>query len=872
MSKGRGKSVREDRTAATLIDSIGDGIVLLHQGNIAFANAGLLRMLGYSRDEIEGTQFSGLLTSRSAEVVSERDKRVMSGEDGPAVFELDILRRDGGMLPVEAKAARVDYEGMSSDLLTMRDISERQSQEEELREAARRYKAIFDTPGQMVYLNDERGRFLDASDVALKRLGYTREELGELSFQDIVHPEDIPGALETILKAMETGYVGDPVEVRVFTKSGEVFWIESSGFSLQESDEPYRGLGVARDITDRKQAEQKTEEIERRYRAIFDNPLTMVYVIDEQGRFVDANDAALKRMGITRDALGKVAIQDVIDPEDLHKAMENLAEAMSKGYIGDAVQFRLVSTSGERIWIETAGYAVEQDGEHFRGLGIARDITDRKMAEEALQGSERYFKALIENSSDAIYVVGADGTIKYESPSVEHLFGHVQGENIGVDPFSFIHPEDERDAKNFYSSVMENPGVPMSMEYRFRAEDGMYIYIKSVAQNLIDDPAVGGIVVNARDVTERREAEETIRDSEARFRTIFNNANDSIIWVDREGEVVDANARVEVLFGYSRDELVMSDLVRHDLIMPAEMGRIAQLFSEALEGRVTSLLEVQLWHKDGRVLTVEVSVSPVEDVGGVGGFLAIVRDITERKETEELVAHYAAELARSNADLEQFAYVASHDLQEPLRMVSSYVKLLEKRYKGRLDSDADEFIYYAVDGVTRMQALIEGLLAVSRVGTRGKEFGPVECEAVLDRVLANLQMAVEDSGAVVTHDSLPKVMADELQLSQVFQNLIANAIKFRKEESPRIHVSAEGREGEWVFSVRDNGIGFEQEYAERIFVIFQRLHRDEEYDGTGIGLALCEKIVERHGGSIWVESHPGAGSTFYFSVPFGKSE
>ena len=203
-------------------------------------------------------------------------------------------------------------------------------------------------------------------------------------------------------------------------------------------------------------------------------------------------------------------------------------------------------------------------------------------------------------------------------------------------------------------------------------------------------------------------------------------------------------------------------------------------------------------------------------------------------------------------------------------MVQSYVQLLARRYKGKLDSDADDFIYYAVDGVTRMHELIEGLLAYSRVSTRGKEFEPVECEIVLDRVLANLQIAVEDSGAVVTHDPLPKVMADELQLTQVFQNLIANAIKFRGEESPRIHISAEEREKEWVFSVWDNGIGFEPEHSERIFIIFQRLHREEEYSGTGIGLALCRKIVERHGGHIWVESQPEAGSTFYFSIPFRK--
>ena len=236
-------------------------------------------------------------------------------------------------------------------------------------------------------------------------------------------------------------------------------------------------------------------------------------------------------------------------------------------------------------------------------------------------------------------------------------------------------------------------------------------------------------------------------------------------------------------------------------------------------------------------------------------------------EAEASLARYAAELTRSNAELEQFAYIASHDLQEPLRTVRSYVQLLARRYQGKLDSDADEFIGYAVDGVGRMQALINGLLAYSRVSTRGGEFKPVDCEALLDRSLANLQMAIEDSKAVVTHDPMPTVTADELQLGQVFQNLISNALKFHAEQPPRVHISAENKAKEWVFSVRDNGIGIEPQYFQRLFIIFQRLHRQEEYPGTGMGLAVCKKIVERHGGRIWMESEPGRGSTFYFTMP-----
>jgi signal transduction histidine kinase len=237
------------------------------------------------------------------------------------------------------------------------------------------------------------------------------------------------------------------------------------------------------------------------------------------------------------------------------------------------------------------------------------------------------------------------------------------------------------------------------------------------------------------------------------------------------------------------------------------------------------------------------------------------------KKGESQLRELNEELIRSNADLQQFAYVASHDLQEPLRMVASYTQLLAKRYKGKLDADADEFIGYAVNGATRMQRLINDLLAYSRVTSQGKAFEEVDCNLILDDVLSTLRLAIEENHAVVTHDTLPDVTADSGQLGQIFQNLVSNAIKFHGTEPPRVHVSAVRRGKEWVFSVRDNGIGVDPQFADRIFVIFQRLHDREEYPGTGIGLALCKKIVERHGGHIWVESQSGRGATFYFTIP-----
>jgi len=273
--------------------------------------------------------------------------------------------------------------------------------------------------------------------------------------------------------------------------------------------------------------------------------------------------------------------------------------------------------------------------------------------------------------------------------------------------------------------------------------------------------------------------------------------------------------------------------------------------------------------KDGSRFYANVVVTALYDETGLlRGFGKITRDITERRRSEEHLVKTAEDLKRSNDQLEQFAYVASHDLQEPLRMVASYTQLLAKRYQGRLDSDADEFIAFAVDGCNRMQGLIRDLLAYSRSGTDDNARREISSETALNEALTNLRGSIEESGAIVTHGSLPTITTNDTQLVQLLQNLIGNAIKYRGTAVPLVHVSAANNGGkEWIFSVRDNGLGIAPQYFERIFVIFQRLHGRQEFNGTGIGLAICKKIVERLGGRIWVESQLEKGSTFYFSLP-----
>jgi len=377
-----------------------------------------------------------------------------------------------------------------------------------------------------------------------------------------------------------------------------------------------------------------------------------------------------------------------------------------------------------------------------------------------------------------------------------------------------------------------------------------------------------------------------LTDSETRLRSMTENLVDGLITIDEYGIVQSFNPAAERIFGYQANEVTGKNI---NILMPEPYhsqhdGYLRHYLDTGNKKVIGIGREVEGKRKDGYTFPMDLAVSEMF-VGGKRVFVGTVRDISERKRSELTLKEQHAEVERSNLELQQFAYVASHDLQEPLRMVSSYTQLLAQRYQGKLDSDADEFIGFAVDGATRMQGLINDLLSYSRVQAKGKPLAPVDMAEVLELVLANLQSAIEESEAEVSYTPLPWVMGDASQLMQLLQNLISNAIKFRKpDDPPEIHISAVRAENlleenssvtsnpqQVTFSVTDNGIGIAPKYQERIFQIFQRLHSRNEYAGTGIGLAVVKRIVERHGGRIWVESEPGKRTTFYFMLQGSKS-
>jgi PAS domain S-box-containing protein len=464
-------------------------------------------------------------------------------------------------------------------------------------------------------------------------------------------------------------------------------------------------------------------------------------------------------------------------------------------------------------------------------------------------------RAMVDASPNGAVLVNGAGRIAFVNREARRLFGYGDGELVGGSVEQLV-PAALRDTgadfRQTSPTVALRP-VDTGQGWVGLRRDGTEIPI-DVGVTPIDTLPGRSILYTVVDRTVRRAGD-------ARFRVAVEASPHGMMMVDQSGHIVLVNREVERMFGYSREEL-LGQLVELLVPVPLRARHPAQRASFHGDPRSRPMgagRDLFGRRRDGTEFPVEIGLNPIESDEGVL-VLASVIDIGPRKRAEE-------ELRRSNLELEQFAYVASHDLQEPLRTVASFVQLLARRYRDRLDQDGMEFIDFAVGGVTRMQRLIEDLLRFSRVGTRGAAPVPTDAGAALRTVVQNLRAAIDESGAIVEHGPLPRVLVDPVQFEQLLMNLVGNALKFRGTGAPVVQVDAQPEGRWWRFRVRDNGIGIDPQYFDRIFVIFQRLHAREEYPGTGVGLAICKKIVERHGGRIHVESTRGTGATFTFTLP-----
>jgi PAS domain S-box-containing protein len=648
-------------------------------------------------------------------------------------------------------------------------------------------------------------------------------------------------------------------------------WSEHEVATLSEVCD-YLAVAIrgSRTVQQRLHDEERLRLSEERLRLMIENMPALAFAVNSLGRIVFWNKEAQRVTGysaeeIVNDPLG---LENLL-PDPVYRKSVMGVWSSPVAPVRD-LEFSVKAKDGSDCTLSWSSIAHRFPIAGWQTWGIAIDVTQRRRAEESLRLSEERYRLLFESSPQAMWVYDNStlGFLAVNEAAIRE-YGYTREEFLSM-AITQIRPEE--DIPRLLDAVRQSHAglVAGSGPWRHRKKNGDMVDVE-VSSHSVPFIARDARLVIVSDVTERNRSLAALKESRALLEQAQAVAHVGSWLSDPqdEGRLFWSRETCRI-FGLPDDQENFQTTVADFFarVHPGDRDMIRAVAQTALAAGLPYSVDHRIVRPDGSVRWVHEQAEIERDARGRPmHMVGVVQDITDRKLAEADLAQRAQELARSNAELERFAYVASHDLQEPLRMVTSFTQLLAQRYKDKLDKDAHEFIGFAVEGATRMQRLIEDLLAYSRVGSANRKPGRIQAAAALRRATANLRTAISDSNAEVSAGDLPEVVADESQLSMVFQNLIGNAIKFRAGVSPQIHVAAHRLNGGWQFEIKDNGIGIDEKHRERIFTMFHRLHPRSVYPGNGIGLAICKRILEGHGGRIWVESKPGAGSTFYFTLP-----
>ena len=903
-----------ERLRATLY-SIGDAVIATDaEGRIVQMNPVAEQLTGWSEADARGQAADDtfhIINEQTRATVDSPIQRVL--RDGAIVGLANhtlLISRDGTERPIaDSGAPIIDRQGrITGVVLVFRDQSAEYAAEQSLRESELRFQNIIErTPVPMCYVN-AAGEFTYSNARFVQTFGYTKDMVANLddwwrrAYPD---PEYRAWVLATWNAAVEKAATGhtdiEPIEYTVTCKNGEQRVIEISGVTIGDDF-----LATFFDLTERRRSEQAVKESEENLRLLFE---TMPQgwaehrmVFDEHDKPVDfvfltVNTAFETLTGLSRqDIIGK-KVSDIIP--GVQTAESNLIERYGQVVLtGEEQKFEAYFESTDAWYAITA---FRRKSGQF--ITMFEDITVKKKNEQRIKEEELKISTFLDNTEDLVTVVDGGGVLRYVNQTARKVFGLAPEEAIGTMAFDYVYPDDRAVTQENFAQWLQDKVSSASFENRQVSTDGSVRYMLWTIMPKYDENGdIESTWSIARDITERKRYEDELRNAKDLLEVRVEERTRELA---KNKQLLEETGRLARLGGWELDlrsnELSWTDVVReiHEVpmnYMPDVESGISFYAPEAVpviteavqkaseEGRSFDLELPLITARNNNIWVRVIGRARRDENGEIVGVEGVFQDVTaaklardelrqHRDHLEELVqqrtldlADAVSNLARSNKELEQFAYVASHDLQEPLRMVASYTELLAERYEGQLDQKADKYIKYAVDGAKRMQRLINDLLALSRVNTRGNPFEPTDVSMVVGDVLQSLEKAAQETGADIRVGPLPTVSGDKTQLNQLFQNLISNAIKYHGDAPPVVDISARRENDQWVFAVQDNGIGVDRQFFERIFVIFQRLHERDQYPGTGIGLTVAKKIVERHGGRMWVESEPGQGATFLFTL------
>ncbi len=582
----------------------------------------------------------------------------------------------------------------------------------------------------------------------------------------------------------------------------------------------------------------------------------LIYICSQDYTIEQMNQKFIARTG--RYPLGEKCFKALHDRDDVCPWCVN-----HRVFRGETVQWEVLSPKDNKYYSIVNAPIYRPDGRMSK-IAMIRDITELKQINRVLEEQGERYKTLFEHSRDAIAIVKTNGQFVEVNQAFLDMFGYSRSDLMSTNAAQIWADPRGRIA---FQADLEQKGAVRDYEWKAKRKDGSYLDCLLTASVRYDEEGnvleYHGII---RDITEMKSKERALRRSEERYRAIVEDQIELVCRFGRDGILTFVNDAYCTYFSHDKTELLgrsffdfipendRADIIRHIESLSAE-----QPVRSRTQRIVTSSGETRWQQWTDRAL--------LDSKGQIVEFQSVGRDMTDLVRSQEALQSRTQALERSNKDLEQFAYIAAHDLREPLLAVAAYLKVLQKRLEGRLEPETQKLINGAMNSTFRMDSLIQNLLAYSRIGQDESCFSQIDSQEILSLAMANLQSAIEETGATITYDPLPPVVANPSQLVQLFQNLLSNAMKFRGEHAPKIHVGVQRVENAWQYFVRDNGIGIEPPYFDRIFLLFQRIKNKAHYPGAGIGLANCRRIIEYHGGRIWVESSPGSGSTFFFTIP-----
>lgn len=802
------------------------------------------------------------------------------GQDVARAAELDqttplrdyqIICKDGHRAEVEITMRSVGEVWVSAFTnVTMRKLAEAA-----LRESEENYRSLVElSPDGIIVHRDGKVVFANPAAVHLVHARHPAQILGKPTL-DFVHPEHRARVMQRIRQMSEEGLIAPITEEQFVCLDGEVIEVEVVAMPIRYEGQPAIQV-IVRDISERKEILDALRASEAQYRSLVETVNIGIFISTLDGKFLQANSAVCEMAGYSPEEFLKLSA-GAMYAESGDRA-QVLYTLQSRGYVKN-LEVLSVKKDGSKFWISMSAVLLRNpDGQPFRILGSVADITERRHSAEALQQSEKRFRTLVEHSAEAVTLLNADGTVFYEGPTVKRLTGYSAAERLGKSSFETIFPEDLALVQKLFQQLSGQPEASVNGQFRAVRHDGTVWWVEATATNLLHDPSVHAIVVNYHDISERKQAEESLRESEQRYRALFERASDAILVETVDDRIVDANQRACEMLGYSREELLQMHVL--DVIAP-EVERQSRAIRQELDlygGKPFESLDL---HKDGHRIPVEVTNAQISETLA----LSIVRDITQRKESEKQlrqreievrtlnaelelrVAERTAQLERANRELEAFSYSVSHDLRAPLRAIDGFSRIVLSEHAAQLDPEALKLLSHVRQESQRMTQLIEALLGLSRMSRVEMHSETVDLSALAETVLLGLRETQPERQVETLVRPGLSVVGDTRLLLVVLENLLGNAWKFTsKRERAKIEFGAEVQAEELVYFVRDNGAGFEMIYANKLFGAFQRLHNSSEFEGTGIGLTTVQRIIQRHGGRIWAHSEVEQGACFFFTV------